>query len=83
MHTHTRAHSSTSFFIVFRQKTALDDVCLEKDPETNEPYGSRVFGDCDLLMREVMKCIMPADELMKWESDRASRMKKYDKQRKP
>ena len=89
MYTHTCSHTplhvctqTEHIAFVFSQKTAFDDVCLEQDPQTKEPHGSRVFGDCDLLMRQVMRCLMPADELTKWETDRMKRMKIYDKQRK-
>ena len=43
--------------------------------------GSRVFGDCDLLMREVMKCILSQKDLRAWEEGRTDRMKVYDNKR--
>ncbi len=69
------------FVLFIRQKTHLDTECLRKDRATNEPTGSRVFGDCDNLMREVMKCILSQDALQEWEAGREERMKSYDSQR--
>ena len=67
---------------LYRQKTALDDICLEMDSEMKQPRGSRVFGDCDLLMREVMRYLLSADELTTWDNEKMKRMAQYDKQRK-
>ena len=43
--------------------------------------GSRVYGDCDALMREIMKNVMAEDDLKEWEEGREARMEEYDKQR--
>ncbi|XP_033745249.1 NAD-dependent protein deacetylase SRT1-like [Pecten maximus] len=40
-----------------RQVTAFDVQCFELDSSGNQ-LGSRVFSDCDDLMREVMKCLV-------------------------
>ncbi|XP_069124844.1 NAD-dependent protein deacetylase Sirt6-like isoform X2 [Argopecten irradians] len=63
-----------------RQVTGFDVKCFELDSSGNQ-LGSRVFGDCDDLLREVMKCLMDADEQRLWEDAREDRMKKYDAQR--
>ena len=65
----------------FRQVTDYDQTCLKLD-EKGETLGSRVFGDCDKLMREVMRRILPKEERVKWEEDRSVRMLTYDTQRK-
>lgn len=64
-----------------RQVTDYDQTCLELD-DNGVPLGSRVFGDCDKMMRELMRCVLPGDELKKWEQDREVRMLAYDTQRK-
>lgn len=43
--------------------------------------GSRVFGDCDELMKEVMACLVPHEEILKWHDEHTSRLDEYDKQR--
>lgn len=63
-----------------RQETALDGILLSKG-HNDETKGCRVFGDCDIFMKELMKCIYPSDELETWESQRAERMKVYDSKR--
>ncbi|XP_060065367.1 NAD-dependent protein deacylase sirtuin-6-like [Ylistrum balloti] len=63
-----------------RQVTAYDVKCFEIDNSGNQ-LGSRVFGDCDDLMREVMRCLMDPDEHQLWEDGRADRMKTYDSNR--
>lgn len=65
-----------------RQGTPYDSYCYEKDDASNR-VGSRVFGDCDKLMRAVMSEILGEAELKTWEEGRAERMKEYDKQRHP
>ncbi|XP_062614239.1 NAD-dependent protein deacetylase Sirt6-like [Saccostrea cucullata] len=71
----------TRLIICNRQVTDFDETCLKVDDD-EVPYGSRVFGDCDKLMREVMKRILPEEELSKWEQDRDVRMLTYDTKRK-
>ena len=56
-------------------------VCGQHAEGSKEPQGSRVFGDCDALMRAVMRNILPEDELEEWEGAREDRMLDYDKQR--
>ncbi|KAJ8307673.1 hypothetical protein KUTeg_014777 [Tegillarca granosa] len=63
-----------------RQKTEKDNVCLEKDKK-GITLGSRIFGDCDTFMREIMKNIMPSKDLEKWEASRNDKMKIYDTKR--
>ncbi|XP_013397093.1 NAD-dependent protein deacetylase sirtuin-6 [Lingula anatina] len=66
-----------------RQPTDFDPMCYKINSETKSQVGSRVFGDCDHLMREVMRCILPQDALQEWEDGREDRMKEYNKQREP
>lgn len=63
-----------------RQETPLDGQFSRKDP-SNEPYGARIFGDCDAFMKEVMKQIFSAEDLETWEKGRKERMKIYDELR--
>ncbi|KAL5018088.1 hypothetical protein ScPMuIL_003810 [Solemya velum] len=44
--------------------------------------GSRVYGDCDRLMKLVMSHILPCEQLEEWEGRRPERMAKYDSLRK-
>ena len=60
----------------------MDSLCLQKDPDSKQPRGARVFGDCDVLMREVMKSLLSQKALLQWEGERNARMKDYDKLRK-
>ncbi|XP_013417902.1 NAD-dependent protein deacetylase Sirt6 [Lingula anatina] len=64
-----------------RQPTPMDALCYEPDVANGSQVGSRVFGDCDHLMREVMRCILPQDALQEWEDGREDRMEEYNKQR--
>ena len=63
-----------------RQKTALDYICDDTDKD-GRPLGSRIFGDCDPFMRELMKNMMLLKECKEWEAGRDSRMTQYDQQR--
>ena len=45
----------TNVFVIFRQKTYMDKTACAIDPKTKVQHGSRVFGDCDILMEMVMK----------------------------
>ena len=64
--------------IVNRQTTEFDDICYEKDVVSGRPRGSRVFGDCDALMRELMRCLLSESELRAWEEGREKRLRHYD-----
>lgn len=61
--------------IVNRQTTHLDGLCCK------EQLGARVFGDCDQVMREVMRNLLSKEERVAWEDARPQRMKHYDKLR--
>lgn len=63
-----------------RQSTPYDEYCSEKDTDGN-CVGSRLFGDCDKLMKAVMAEILEDKDLKSWEEARAERMKEYDKRR--
>ena len=58
--------------IVNRQTTHLDGLCCQ------EQLGARVFGDCDQVMREVMRNLLSEEERVAWEDTRPQRMKHYD-----
>ena len=64
--------------IVNRQETGFDDFCYERDRESGTARGSRVFGDCDTLMKELMRCVLSESELREWEGGRDKRMEHYD-----
>jgi hypothetical protein len=67
----------------FRQETDMDRICLKKSSREDEtPLGSRVFGDCDLLMRKIMKNLLSATELKEWEEGHENRLQDYDRKRK-
>ncbi|XP_064605969.1 NAD-dependent protein deacylase sirtuin-6-like [Liolophura sinensis] len=63
-----------------RQKTHMDKECLKTGPD-GKALGSRVFGDCDVLMRIVMKELMSVAELSMWEQGRDDRLAEYAKNR--
>jgi len=63
-----------------RQTTPFDQRCYQVD-EDNVQIGSRVFGDCDTLMRKVMQRMLSAEELRSWEEGREARLVEYTKQR--
>lgn len=60
-----------------RQTTQYDDSCSEKLPN-GEACGSRVHGDCDRLMKLVMRKTLGDKEAEKWEKDRDQRITTYD-----
>ena len=66
--------------IVNRQETNFDELCYQRGGGVNGggPRGSRVFGDCDALMRELMGCLLSPHQLREWEEGRKERMKHYD-----
>jgi hypothetical protein len=49
--------------------------------KTDKPLGSRVFGDCDLLMKKIMSNLLSPLDLKEWENGREMRMKEYDSKR--
>ena len=66
--------------IHFRQSTSLDKSIERAKPD--DIHGIRIFGDCDVFMREVMKQIMSSEALKKWHHHVATRTDEYDAQRK-
>lgn len=52
------------------------------DEEGVSTLGSRVFGDCDKLMSEVMKNILSKEDLGEWLGGREQRRATYDLKRK-
>ena len=67
-------------FFINRQGTPYDEYCTLRD-ETGAALGSRVFGDCDILMREVMLALFGEEFVQDWEDGREKRMKDYNKRR--
>jgi hypothetical protein len=53
---------------------------MEEDGRST--LGSRVFGDCDKLMSEVMRQVLSKEELQDWEGKREERLVAYDLKRK-
>lgn len=66
--------------LIDRQTTPFDRLCYEVGPDGVQ-LGSRVFGDCDALMRRVMRSILSANELHEWETAQDARLAEYAKQR--
>ena len=64
-----------------RQPTPFDKLCYVTLDRTKGPLGSRVFGNCDDLMREVMREVMPGESLQEWEEGREQRLEEYAKLR--
>ena len=64
--------------IVNRQETNFDELCYQQDGASGGPRGSRVFGDCDALMRELMGCLLTPGQLREWQEARGKRMKHYN-----
>ncbi|XP_071128949.1 NAD-dependent protein deacetylase-like [Mytilus edulis] len=60
-----------------RQTTPYDDYCTETDKD-GKLLGSRMYGDCDRLMRLVMRKILGEDAVKTWEDDRDQRVATYD-----
>ena len=77
----TKGQKPLRLVIVNRQKTDFDDFCYDKD-ESGKQLGSRVFGNCDQLMQEVMAILLSEEERRAWEGGREDRMKQYDSFRK-
>ncbi|XP_060608576.1 NAD-dependent protein deacetylase Sirt6-like isoform X2 [Ruditapes philippinarum] len=65
-----------------RQETALDSP-HQKKGANGADNRCRVFGDCDVFMREVMRHLYTEEDLKTWEAARQERMKKYDTERDP
>ena len=59
----------------------MDKLCVSRDARGTQ-LGSRVFGDCDSLMSQIMQHLMRRDDLRKWEMGQTIRMRAYDKKRK-
>lgn len=74
-------YSIVKVCVICRQKTDMDKWCVKKKGESAPPVGSRLYCDCDILMKKVMQHILPADKLKEWEDNRPERMKEYDLKR--
>ena len=69
-----------NIFDFSRQTTPYDDECSVLGPDGCN-LGSRVFGDCDRLMKEVMLQILGETNLKRWEEGREERMVGYGMKR--
>ncbi|GFR75866.1 NAD-dependent deacetylase sirtuin-6 [Elysia marginata] len=72
----TMGKKPARLIICNRQITPYDGNCCEVDPD-GQPLGSRVFGDCDNLMKKVMSLLLPPKELKTWEDGRRARLMEY------
>ncbi|GFN75450.1 NAD-dependent deacetylase sirtuin-6 [Plakobranchus ocellatus] len=59
-----------------QQTSGYATVCLKKGPD-DQLLGSRVFGDCDILMKQVMSQLLTPEELQSWQGERQSRLVEY------
>ena len=59
----------------------MDKLCYQVTDTGRTPIGSRVFGDCDRLMKELMKCLLSDEERHEWEAGLPARLKDYAQQR--
>lgn len=50
------------------------------DPE-HGPNGSRVFGNCDVLMEEIINNVLDEEVINAWEIEREQKMEQYSKHR--
>lgn len=73
------SHEPHRLVIANRQKTGFDYICTQK--HNCEELGVRVFGDCDDLMKKVMRYLMIDKERKVWESERYQRMIDFNKKR--
>ena len=73
-----RNKKAVRLVIVNRQETNFDELCYRRDGVNGGPRGSRVFGDCDALMRELMGYLLSPGQLREWEEGREERVKQYD-----
>lgn len=55
------------FFSIYRQKTEKEKLAQV-----------RVFGDCDVFMREVLAQVIDGESKSQWEKRRGERMREYN-----
>ncbi|XP_048764192.1 NAD-dependent protein deacetylase Sirt6-like [Ostrea edulis] len=72
----------TRLVICNRQGTPYDAVCCDMEEDGRSMLGSRVFGDCDKLMSDIMRHMLSKEELQDWEGRREERLVTYDLKRK-
>ena len=73
-----RNKKAVQLVIINRQETNFDELCYRRDSVSGVGRGSRVFGDCDALMRQLMGCLLFPRQLREWEEGRDERMKHYN-----
>ncbi len=74
-----RGQKPLRLVIVNRQKTGFDDLCL--NTVNGEALGSRIFGDCDQVLVEILKYLLTPSDLKAWEGERQKRLENYNSQR--
>ena len=61
-----------------RQETEFDDICYKKIKSTDaSSLGVRVFGDCDMFMRALLRQLIAPGEVGEWEEKRRERLARY------
>ncbi len=75
----SRGQKPLRLVIVNRQKTGFDDLCFKT--VVGNALGSRVLGDCDQVLAEVMKHLLTPSDLATWEGGRQQRLEDYNSQR--
>lgn len=58
----------------------MDKLCVSQDKRGIQ-LGSRVFGDCDSLLSQIMQHLIDHGDLQKWEMEQTDRIGAYDKKR--
>ena len=69
------------YFTYFRQPTPFDKLCYQSIDPDQGPLGSRVFGNCDVYIREIMANLLDEEDLKEWETQAEDRMEQYSTQR--
>ena len=64
-----------------RQPTPFDQLCYQVLDKEQGSHGSRVFADCDVLMRQLIAVLLTPEELKEWEENQSERDETYATQR--
>lgn len=67
----------------YRQVTPYDRLCYMTMEPGGEHLGSRVFFDCDSLMKEIMENMLDEETVREWQENLPTRLDAYAKQRRP
>ena len=63
--------------------TPFDRLCYATLEPGGDQLGSRVYFDCDGLMKQIMRDIVEEETLQEWTDGHQQRMEAYSKQRRP